>query len=144
MLELSSIQKRFLYFLLGCIPTRIGIGYIVQYSENYKYLQLIVGGILSIIAIGFLSIYLFGLREKGAETQGQPIWWNSIRPIHSILYGVVGYLLLSSFIGHKNIFSVSDKKIFILGRNIIIADAIFGLISFIIYHVMNGNIYKIL
>lgn len=141
MSQLTKLQKRFLYFLIGCIPTRIGLGYLVKYSETHIYLQLLIGIIISIISIGFLSIYLFGLRKTGAETQGQPIWWNRLRPLHSILYGIVGVLLLSQFIGIKlpNILYINK---FTLGRNIIIGDTIFGLVSFIIYHYYNGNLYN--
>ena len=42
--------------------------------------------IFTIIAIGFITIYLFNLRKTGLETGGKPIWWDHLRPIHGILY----------------------------------------------------------
>lgn len=143
MYNITPLQKRFIYFLFGCIPTRLGLGFLTGYSIQYPILQLILGLMFGIISIGFITIFLFGLRKKGAETQGQPIWWNYLRPIHSLLYGIVAYLLLSSFINYY--YNQGDNKFNLkttlkLGKNIIIGDTIFGLISFIIYHSIQGNI----
>jgi hypothetical protein len=38
------------------------------------------------IGIGFLYIYKTGSRPTGIETEGKPIWWNNLRPIHGTLY----------------------------------------------------------
>ena len=40
------------------------------------------------IALGFATIYVFGLRKTGVETGGRPIWWNDLRPVHAALYAV--------------------------------------------------------
>jgi hypothetical protein len=39
-----------------------------------------------LIACGFFIIFFKGLRKTGAETFGEPIWWNGLRPIHGLLY----------------------------------------------------------
>ncbi len=50
-------------------------------------------------AFGFLFIYLTGSRKTGAETFGQKIWWNDLRPIHSLLYFLFAYFAI---LGNKN------------------------------------------
>ena len=75
---MNTLQKRFLAFLLLCIPVRIAFVFIVK-SINKKYLSYL--GYLALLpAIGFAYIYIFDKRKKGAETFGQKIWWNNLRP----------------------------------------------------------------
>ena len=89
---MNTIQKRFLAFLLLCIPVRIGFVFIAKKVDK-KYLPYL--GYLTILpAIGFAYIYIFGKRKTGGETFGQKIWWNNLRPIHSILYFIFTYLAL--------------------------------------------------
>lgn len=78
-------------FLLGCIPTRLTLVYIVK---NFPQYHTIIGIITGIIAIGFMYIYMFDLRKTGPEVGWGKIWWNHLRPIHSVLYGVSAYMLL--------------------------------------------------
>lgn len=133
MFTFSDIQKRFLLFLFGCIPTRLLLANIVYYSSKHEYLRIIMGMITLIISLGFLSIFIFGLREKGTETFGKPIWWNSLRPIHSIIYGFVAY----------NLLFVWSKHSVYLERNLLVFDALIGLGAFIIFHTYNGDIWKL-
>lgn len=73
-------------FLLGCIGTRLSLA-VLAAMLNRKWLRRM--GYLTVLpAIGFAVIYLFGLRKTGFETGGQPIWWNHLRPFHSIAYGL--------------------------------------------------------
>ena len=37
-------------------------------------------------ATEFIYIYLTGSMKTGAESFGEKIWWNNLRPIHSILF----------------------------------------------------------
>ena len=129
----TDIQKRFLLFLLGCIPTRILLANIVYYSSKHEYIRIIMGMITLIISLGFLSIFIFGLREKGTETFGKPIWWNSLRPIHSLIYAFVAY----------NLLFVWNKHSLHLERNLLLFDALFGLCAFLIYHTYNGFFSKL-
>ena len=92
---------------------------------NLKYL-----GFLALIpAIGFMYIYLTGTRKTGPETFGEKIWWNDLRPLHSILYFLFAY---NAIIGNKN------SWIFLL------VDVLLGLISFLFHHYDNGDFSKAL
>jgi hypothetical protein len=79
--------KRFLLFLLGCIPMRLFFVYLVKHIA-VKYLPYL--GVLGlIVGISFLWLYAFG--NKAADGQlawaGEPyIWWNSLRIVHGLLY----------------------------------------------------------
>ena len=114
---MNSIQKRFLAFLLLCIPIRIAFIFIAK-TINKKYLPYL--GYLSIlIALGFAYLFIFEKRKKGAETFGKKIWWNNLRPINSILYFTFAYLALKK----------SNKAYIPL-----FADVIIGFVSFIFHH----------
>lgn len=137
---MTPLMKRMLMFLGGCIPMRIGISYLIDYlvitSKNSSILN-IVKYILSlklmIIGLGFLSIYWFGLRKTGIETQGEPIWWNSLRPIHGLLYGTAGVLLL---LNYNELYGITSGQM-------IFWDAILGLVSFLIHHLFfNQSFWK--
>ena len=86
---MNPLQKRFLMFLIGCIGVRTLFVIIAKYI-NTKYLKYL-GYIALLPAIGFMYIYLTGSRKTGAETFGEKIWWNDLRPIHSILYFLFAY-----------------------------------------------------
>ena len=78
------MQKRFLLFLIGCIGVRTLFVIIAKNASTYN-LQLL--GYLALLpAIGFTYIYLTGSRKVGAETFGEKIWWNNLRPLHSFNY----------------------------------------------------------
>ena len=90
-------------------------------NNNWKYPE-ILAGLLTIPAIGFIYIYMNGLRKTGGEVFGGKIWWNTLRPVHATLY-----LLTAILVYRKN------KNAYLL----IIADTIIGLMAFTIYHLMN-------
>ena len=124
---MNTIQKRFLAFLLLCIPVRIGFVFIAK-KVDIKYLPYL--GYLAILpAIGFAYIYISGKRKTGGETFGQKIWWNNLRPLHSILYFIFAYLALKK----------SNNAYIPL-----LLDVIIGLISFIIYHNSVGSFRKLI
>ena len=78
--NLTNFQKRAFLFIFGCIGSRLLITYV---SSLPAYTRII--GLISLIpAIGFLYIYIFGLRKTGPETLGDAIWWNDLRPIHAL------------------------------------------------------------
>ena len=123
---MNTIQIRFLNFLLLCIPTRI---FFVLLSKriNKEYLPYL--GYLALLpAIGFAYIYIFGKRKTGVETGGEKIWWNSLRPIHSILYFCFAYLAITK---SNNAYKP------------LLIDVVFGLISFLFYHYNNDSFSKI-
>ena len=114
---MNNIQKRFLLFLFGCIPSRLFIMYIAK-TISLQYLP-ILGYIALMPAIGFIYLYLSGTRKTGSEVFGDKIWWNDLRPIHGILYLLFSYNAIN---GNKNAW------IFLL------VDVLFGLTSFLTYH----------
>jgi len=116
---MNTIQKRFLLFLIGCIGTRFLLVYIAKNINNHllKYM----GYIALLPAIGFIYIYLTGSRKTGPEVFGDKIWWNDLRPIHALLYLLFSYNAIN---GNKNAW------IYLL------IDVLFGLTSFLIYHLL--------
>ena len=123
---MNTLQKRFLAFLLLCIPIRIIIAFIAKYVDK-KYLPYL--GYLAIIpAIGFAYIFIFGKRKKGGETFGQKIWWNHLRPVHSFMFALFAYLAIN-----KN----ADSYLVLLG------DVFIGLVSFLHYHYSVGSFSKL-
>jgi hypothetical protein len=123
---MNHLQKRFLMFLIGCIGIRSLFVIIAKYI-NVKYLKYL-GYIALLPAIGFIYIYLTGSRKTGPEVFGEKIWWNNLRPIHSILYFLFAY---NAIIGNKH------SWIYLL------IDVLIGLISFLVYHYLNGDFYKL-
>jgi hypothetical protein len=57
--------------------SRVAIVYLA-----YKYPKLLRP--LS-ISIGFMYIWVNGLRQNPAEAGGEKVWWNDLRPVHSAL-----------------------------------------------------------
>ena len=123
---MNNIQKRFLLFLIGCIGTRFAI---TLWAKNISLEKLPYLGYLALIpAIGFWVIYIFGLRKTGGEVLGERIWWNGLRPIHGVFYGVFSYLAITR---NPNAWVV------------LLSDTVFGLISFLKHHYLAGN-FKLL
>jgi hypothetical protein len=124
---MNHLQQRFLMFLIGCIGVRSLFVIIAKniYIEYLKYL----GYIALLPATGFMYIYLSGSRKTGAEVFGEKIWWNDLRPVHSILYFLFAY---NAIIGNK------QSWIYLL------IDVIIGLLSFLLHHYANGNIFTLL
>jgi hypothetical protein len=122
---MNQLQKRFLMFLIGCIGVRSLFVIIAKYSGNYlKYL-----GYLALLpAIGFMYIYLSGIRNTGLGAFGEKIWWNHLRPVHSILYFLFAYNAI-----------IGNKKAWIY----LLADVLIALISFLIYHYVNDDFSKL-
>ena len=124
---MNNLQKIFLMFLIGCIGLR-SIFVIIAKNINTIYLKYL-GYFALVPAIGFMYIYLTGSRKTGAEVFGEKIWWNSLRPIHSILYFMFAY---NAIIGN------TQAWIYLF------VDVLIGLISFLINHYVNGNILSLL
>jgi hypothetical protein len=124
---MNDIQKRFLLFIIGCIGTRSLFVYVAKNASS-KYLELF--GYLALLpAIGFMYIYLTGSRQTGAEVFGEKIWWNDLRPIHSLLYFLFSY---NAIIGNNRAWMY------------LLVDVIFGLVSFLVFHFKNGDFSKLI
>jgi hypothetical protein len=120
---MNIIKNRFLLFLIGCIGLRVLLVYIAK-NINIKFLKY-MGHILLLPAIGFLYIYLTGIRKTGTGVFGEKIWWNNLRPIHALLYLLFSY---SAINGNKTAWIY------------LFIDVLLGLTSYLFYHFILKNI----
>jgi hypothetical protein len=124
---MNNMQKRFMLFLLGCIPLRIIFMLLAKNASNNLLPYL---GYLALLpAIGFTYIYLTGTRTTGPETFGSVIWWNKLRPLHAFLYFLFAFNAIC-----KN----QNAWIYLL------MDIILGLFSFLVYHYKNADFSKLI
>lgn len=114
---MDTIVKRFLLFLIGCIGIRLLLVYIAK-TCSVQFLKY-MGYLLLLPAIGFMYLYLSGARKTGPEVFGEKIWWNDLRPIHSILYFLFSYNAIQGNTGAWIYLAI---------------DVTFGLFSFLVHH----------
>jgi len=113
---ISTKDARAVLFLVGCMGSRIAL---TMCSKMLPLSYLPILGLLAVIpAIGFMVIYLTGSRTHGAEVFGERIWWNFMRPIHSMLYAAFAYSAIM-----KN----RDSWIYLF------IDTLVGLVAFLAY-----------
>jgi len=123
---MNDLQKRFLLFLFGCIGSRSLLVYV---AKNVKETYLKYLGYLALIpATGFMYLFLSGKRKTGPEVFGDKIWWNKLRPVHSLLYFLFAYNAIN---GNRNAWKF------------LLLDVIIGLISFLSFHYFNGDFSKL-
>jgi hypothetical protein len=115
--------QRVLLFLIGCIGTRTALAIGAKYASP-EILQA-MGALALLPALGFFLIYMFKLRETGPEVFGEKIWWNSLRPVHGILY-----LLFAIFAIRKENFAWM----------FLAADVSFGLIAYITHNLPASSV----
>ena len=92
-MKLNNCHKASLLFLLVCIPSRLLIAYAVQHNKTKPW---IAAALLTVPAIGFLTVYYKGLRQIPGETfgcNGGGVWWNDLRPVHGLLYATAAVLV---------------------------------------------------
>lgn len=92
-------------FFMGCIPVRILLAYLVYITSNelfYESYKPYLASIILIIGLSFMIIYTMGWRQTGFEAGGK-IWWNNLRPIHSIIYLLTSLGMLYNV---KNIYAL--------------------------------------
>jgi hypothetical protein len=123
---MNNLQKRFLLFLGGCIPSRLALTALAKYMPN-KYLPYL-GLITLLMALGFLYLYFTGARKVGPETFGQPIWWNKFRIIHGILYLLFSFYAINRY---------ASAYLFLL------YDTLIGLTLFLGHHYSVGDFNKL-
>lgn len=124
---MNNIQKRFLLFLFGCIPTRLFITYLAKHFSGNALK--ILGYVAFIIAFSFLYLFFTGKRKTGMETFGDKIWWNNLRPIHAAFY------LLFAYGAVRGLRSAWKYLLY---------DVIFGLLAFLAFHLYNDDFKKLL
>lgn len=122
----STIQKRFLLFLLLCIPIRFGLTALAKFIP-LKFLP-VMGVVYLVFGASFLYLNLFNKRLTGVETGGDVIWWNDLRPVHGFLAIIFAILAISK---------VRDAWL------VLLVDTLLGLVAFFAYHSLNKNICKI-
>jgi hypothetical protein len=123
-----SFKERIVLFLIGCIGSRLLFAFIAK-NIDVKYLPYL-GYIALLPAIGMLYIYVSGSRDYGVEAGGK-IWWNSMRPVHSLLYFLFAYNAI--------------KKNKDVAWKFLLLDVIIGLCAFINQHFSQGilsQLYK--
>ena len=81
------------------------------------------------MAFGFIFLFITGYRDTGREVLGDKIWWDKLRPIHSMLMIIFAYLAINK----------SNNAWIIL-----LIDVLFGLSNFLIFHYIQGNFSKLL
>lgn len=123
----TILLKRILLFLFGCMTVRLGLVYIAK-TIPVKYLPY-MGYLFLLPALGVAYIYVTGIRRTGAEVFGNRIWWNNLRPVHSLLYFTFAYLAITS------------SKIAYIP---LLIDTSIGFIGFMVYHLYNNNFKKLL
>ncbi len=124
---MNTIQRRFVLFLFGCIFVRIIITILAKQIDP-SYLPY-MGFIALFPAFGFLFIFLTGIRKTGLEVGGDKIWWNCLRPLHSVLYFLFAY---NAFFKNPN------------SWKFLALDVSIGFISFLLHHYKEGNFDKLL
>ena len=109
--------KRLLLFLIGCIGLRTALVFIAKYGD--KNMVFLLACVALMISLGFFTIYFTGIRKTGAETFGDKIWWNDLRPVHGFLYLLFALLA----------FQQKSYAWVVLAFDVII-----GLTAFIVFH----------
>lgn len=105
-MPLSSI------FWFGCIPTRVAIVGIAAVVEGYGFrtAQLVLASIAVVIAIGFIF-----MRNKQVGFFGGRVWWGSLRPVHSVLYGIYAIMSFMGILGAPLALAI-DVVVAVLGK----------------------------
>lgn len=115
---MNKQYKRMFLFLAGCIPVRMGAVYLAR-TATPTLLPLL--GLLALLpTVGFLYFWLTGTRQTGPEVFGDRIWWNSLRPLHAVLWGTFAVLALFEY-----------KCAWIL----LLVDVLFGISAFTLHHI---------
>ena len=102
------MDKRTALFLFGCMGTRFALTFL---AKTQPAILRPLGIAALVISIGFMTIWAFGLRKIGPEAGG-PVWWDNLRPVHSLLWALIAVFALY---GDKNTWKI------------LLADTLFGL-----------------
>ena len=105
-------------FLSICVPFRILLVLVAKYLRP-EYL-VYMGYLMLFPAIGFAAIYLTNSSKTGLEVFGGKIWWNDLRPFHSLLYFAFAY----------NAIVLNNKSAWIY----LLADVILGISAFLVHY----------
>lgn len=118
-------------FALICVPVRFLLVYIAMRVEGMKntaggsVFRLLMGVTGLMVGAGFMYLHFSGSRPFSVA--GDKAWWN--RMVHSLFYLAFGGWVL---MGRNKAY------LFLLG------DVIYGVVSFVIHHGLNGDFQKLL
>ena len=118
---MKEIEIIKLKFLIGCIGIRT-LFVIITKNINKDYLPYI-GYIGLLISISF--VYQFITKKRIVGAFNNKVWWDKLRPIHAINYGLFAYMAINKS---------SHAWIPLL------IDVIIGLSAHLYYHKSQGNI----
>ena len=120
---MNDLQKRFYLFIFGCIGVRTLFTVAAAYASVST---LHIMGILALIPVlGWLNIMLFGERDTGPEVFGGRIWWQNLRPVHTLLWAGFAYRAIRGITSAYRLLAV---------------DTFIGLCAFLIHHYRNGEL----
>lgn len=122
---MNDLQKRFYLFLFGCIGTRT-LFTILAASVSVSFLH-ILGYIALLPVFGWIYIMLIGKRNTGPEVFGGRIWWQNLRPLHTLLWAGFAYCAISGFPSAYRLLAI---------------DTAIGLAAFLFHHNSNGDLPK--
>lgn len=111
------MTKMLYKFIFGCFILRLTISILAKNVANI-YLKY-MGYIAIIPAIGFIILFITGLRTGGTGAFNNNIWWDYMRPIHAILFLSFSYLAIRG-----------NKHAYLL----LLLDSLLGLLSFLNNH----------
>ena len=100
MTQISSNHARVrqIVFLLLCIGVRLGISFLSKHSLSQTPVStasiLIRYGLIGLsiaISTSLMFHYFAGTRQIAFEAGGK-VWWNYLRPLHGVLFGLFAIL----------------------------------------------------
>jgi hypothetical protein len=125
-MTINAIQIRFFLFLFGCIGSRLVFTAISAFASGW--FLMLLGFVALIPVIGWFYIIFIGERDTGVEVLGDKIWWKNLRPIHMLLWFYFAWLAI-----HQNR----------MAWVVLLADTMFGLTAFLVYHGLQGNFKRL-
>jgi hypothetical protein len=63
------------------------------------------------MAAGIALIWAFGWRRTGLEVGGERIWWDKLRPLHALLWGLAAFLVWSGSARTAGLLMLADVAI---------------------------------
>jgi len=110
-----------LLFLIGCLGTRSLFAYLAKQANPTQLRWL--GYLAMLPAIGFIYIFLTGVRPTGLEVGGGRIWWNNLRPLHAAMYLLFAYLAITG----STVYSIQ-------AWHVLAADVLLGIAAFLAHY----------
>lgn len=98
-------------FLIGCVGSRLALVYLAGSTWLPPTGLKVMAVLAALVSLGFMTIFLFGLRKTGIETGGQPIWWNGLRPFHAATYATFAILAWNGHVRHAQAVLLLDVAV---------------------------------